>query len=82
MQEYTLITGASSGIGQAYARLAASQGENLILVARREDRLAALKKEFEEEFTGIKVDYLVQDLSQIGELETFYQKTKAYHIKC
>ncbi|MDK6805374.1 SDR family NAD(P)-dependent oxidoreductase [Aerococcus sp. UMB7834] len=82
MPTYTLITGASSGIGEAYARLAASQGENLILVARREEKLAALKEELEDKYPSIKVDYLVQDLSQIDELETFYQKTKAYHIKC
>jgi short-subunit dehydrogenase len=60
-----LITGASSGMGAEYARELASQGSNLILVARRLDRLQELATELTSKF-GISVDCLDRDLSATG----------------
>src|SRR5580698_7033115 len=54
-----LITGASSGIGSVFARKLAARGYNLILLARREDRLRALAAEL-----PAKVDVLIADLSR------------------
>ena len=47
MKKYTLITGASSGLGIDFANEYAKQNENLILVARRVDRLNQIKNEIE-----------------------------------
>lgn len=57
-----LISGASAGIGQAFARDLASKGINLVVVARREERLSALKKELEQQYQ-ISVTPIVKDLT-------------------
>ena len=61
--ETALITGASSGIGLELARLFAADDSNLVLVARREDRLRALADELKSEF-GADVFILPKDLSE------------------
>jgi len=63
-----LITGASSGIGEATARVFAQNGAKLILLARRKERLLNLASELEQEF-GIKSYIIVADVRNYEELE-------------
>jgi short-subunit dehydrogenase len=59
----TLITGASSGIGAAFARKLAARGRNVFLVARSEDKLTTLCNELGR-LTSIRAQHLALDLEQ------------------
>ncbi len=59
----TLITGASSGIGAAFARKLAKRGRNVLLVARSEDKLIALCNEIGR-VSGIRAQYIMMDLTE------------------
>lgn len=71
-----LITGASSGIGAEFARQLAQRGMNLILAARREDRLQILA----EELSGahnIQVEVIAVDLLAHGEPDGLMKRVEA-----
>lgn len=68
-----LITGASSGIGKELARIHASNGGDLILVARRLNKLEELRSELEEKYQ-VKVHCIASDLSQADAPDMIFQE--------
>lgn len=68
-----VITGASSGIGEAFARELASKKVNLVLVARRKERLEKLASELSKAY-GISVDTYALDLSAAGSAEKLFTR--------
>ena len=65
MAQTALITGASSGIGEAFAELLARRGDRLILLARSRDRLEALAARLRE-VHGVAVEVIAFDLGEPG----------------
>ena len=66
-----LITGASGGIGAAFAQKLAERQTNLILVARSEPKLQQLKQQLQDQYK-IRVDFLVQDLMAPAAAKTVF----------
>src|SRR6266404_479331 len=71
----TLITGASSGIGAAFARRLAALGRNVFLVARSEDKLITLCNELGR-ISNIRAQYLATDLSKFDSALNLVEETK------
>jgi hypothetical protein len=71
----TLITGASSGIGEAFARRLAGRGESLLLVARSEDRLRELCNELGRA-GNVGCQYVAIDLSEAGAGARLFEETR------
>jgi short-subunit dehydrogenase len=68
-----LITGASSGIGAEFARQLAKQGFDLILIARRKDKLEKLKEDLHGKY-AINTEILVADLSLLSKNQEIAEK--------
>jgi short-subunit dehydrogenase len=76
----TLITGASTGIGAAFARKLAARGRNVLLVARSEDKLVALCNELGR-LTSIRAQYLALDLQQPDAGAQLFEETKKRELE-
>ncbi len=78
---YTLITGASQGIGREMAKYCAQKGMNLLLVALPNEHLEDTVKEIETDYL-VKVDHLAIDLCQLDAAQQVYDWTiqKGYEV--
>ncbi|WP_265455510.1 SDR family NAD(P)-dependent oxidoreductase [Enterococcus sp. HY326] len=80
IKKYTVITGASSGIGRSAAIKFAEEGKNLILAARNEAALKELKKELESKCQSSIIVKSV-DLSKEQEVKEFWASLGDYQIE-
>jgi len=78
-QKTALITGASGGIGLELARIHASKGDNLVLVARSGDKLSAIKSELESEF-HVDVHFMVKDLTLPHSAKKVFDEVTGHRI--
>src|SRR5215468_9175891 len=71
-----LITGATSGIGEAFAQILATRGMHLLLVARSEDKLRAKAQALSEQY-GMRAEFIPVDLSREDAAQEIYRRTQA-----
>ena len=76
---YVIVTGASAGLGESFARELGAQGVNLVLVARRESKIAALGKELTAAH-GIVVRTVALDLAREDAAEELARETESLDI--
>jgi short-subunit dehydrogenase len=79
MEKYTLITGASSGIGYEMAKILASKNYNLILVARNFEKLQIIREELKGKYK-VKVIILRKDLSSSEAAKSVYEEIKSQNL--
>ncbi|QWG45609.1 SDR family NAD(P)-dependent oxidoreductase [Bacillus mycoides] len=79
--KYTVITGASSGIGYETALAFATRGKNLIIAARRTEELGKLKSKVAEINPDLDVVIRTVDLSVTANVYEFYESLQVYQIE-
>jgi short-subunit dehydrogenase len=70
----SLVTGASGGIGESFARKLGARGDNVLLVARSEDKLAELCSEIGRAHS-VNAQYIAMDLSAVGSMQKLENET-------
>ena len=80
-KRYTVITGASSGIGCETAKAFADRSKNLIIAARRTENLETLKREIAEQYPALDVVVRTVDLSVLENVYQFYSSLKGFQLE-
>lgn len=75
MNKTALVTGASGGLGKEFARIYASRGYDVVIVARSKEKLEALKEEFEKAY-NVKIYVISEDLSDPEAGKRIFEKTR------
>jgi len=75
---YTLITGASGGIGYALASRLAAHKHNLLLVARNAEKLTQLSHQLQAQY-GVQVAFIAADLAQPEAAQHIYREAQQHH---
>ncbi|OUQ88872.1 oxidoreductase [Brevibacillus brevis] len=78
--KWALVTGASSGIGEQFARQLAKQGSHLVLVARSESKLESLASELKKMY-DIKAVVISMDLAKEGAPSELYQQCQLLKVE-
>ena len=79
--KYTVITGASSGIGYEAAKAFAKRGKNLVIVARSTENLEKLKMDILNDNSSLDVIVKDVDLSIMSNVHQLYEELKPYEIE-
>ncbi len=79
--KYTVITGASSGIGYETAKAFAKRGKNLVIIARSKEKLEKLKAEISLDNPSLNIIVKDADLSVIPNVYKLYKELKPYKIE-
>lgn len=78
--KFTLITGASSGIGEAFARRLAAEKHNLVLVARSEEKLRTIADELSSRH-GVECHVIAADLGRRNSAAAVYEQTESKDLE-
>lgn len=80
-KRYALITGATGGLGKAFAVEAAKQGYALLLTGRSEEKLILLKEEMESAFQGVEIRVYAADLADTESRKALMEAMEAEGLK-
>lgn len=78
--KFTLITGASGGIGEAIVNSLAAQKHNLILVARNQEKLHSISEKLSKQY-NIKVEFIAADLAKPEAAQHIFDETQRRNLE-